>query len=116
MHQGGKYQELSDILKDTFNFSKQTNQFILCKEVTIDRVEHLQILLDSLWQLQQYEVRNFPKYSYFFLDLIIILNKHIQCASRVLKNVSFISLLDAKHISVSFPKYILQITDLPERV
>ncbi|XP_011502585.1 PREDICTED: calcineurin-binding protein cabin-1-like, partial [Ceratosolen solmsi marchali] len=50
-----QYEELSYILKETFHFSKHTNNFLLCKEVPVDRVEHLKILLDTLWQLRQHE-------------------------------------------------------------
>jgi len=41
LYEEKKYAELSYILQDTFKF---------------DRVRQLNMLLDSLWQLQQYEV------------------------------------------------------------
>lgn len=51
-----KYAELSCILQDTFKFAKQRHKLLITNENIVDRVRQLTMLLDSLWQLQQYEV------------------------------------------------------------
>lgn len=51
-----KYAELSYILQDTFKFAKQRQKLLVTNENIVDRVRQLTMLLDSLWQLQQYEV------------------------------------------------------------
>ncbi|KOX69063.1 Calcineurin-binding protein cabin-1 [Melipona quadrifasciata] len=50
-----KYSELAYILQDTFKFAKQGNKFLSVNDNIVDRVQQLSMLLDSLWQLQQYE-------------------------------------------------------------
>ncbi|XP_033185643.2 calcineurin-binding protein cabin-1 [Bombus vancouverensis nearcticus] len=50
-----KYAELAYILQDTFKFAKQGNKFLSVNDNIVDRVQQLSMLLDSLWQLQQYE-------------------------------------------------------------
>nr|XP_012218304.1 PREDICTED: calcineurin-binding protein cabin-1-like isoform X4 [Linepithema humile] len=50
-----KYMELSCILQDTFKFAKQRHKLLVTNENIVDRVRQLVMLLDSLWQLQQYE-------------------------------------------------------------
>ncbi|KAL6431043.1 hypothetical protein ACFW04_007057 [Cataglyphis niger] len=50
-----KYAELSYILQDTFKFAKQRHKLLITNENIVDRVRQLTMLLDSLWQLQQYE-------------------------------------------------------------
>ncbi|XP_072762606.1 calcineurin-binding protein cabin-1 isoform X3 [Anoplolepis gracilipes] len=50
-----KYAELSYILQDTFKFAKQRHKLLINNENIVDRVRQLTMLLDSLWQLQQYE-------------------------------------------------------------
>ncbi|XP_029179074.1 calcineurin-binding protein cabin-1-like [Nylanderia fulva] len=50
-----KYAELSYILQDTFKFAKQRHKLMVTNENIVDRVRQLTMLLDSLWQLQQYE-------------------------------------------------------------
>lgn len=51
-----KYAELSYILQDTFKFAKQRHKLLITNENIVDRVRQLTMLLDSLWQLEQYEV------------------------------------------------------------
>ncbi|XP_054016613.1 calcineurin-binding protein cabin-1-like isoform X2 [Hylaeus anthracinus] len=50
-----KYAELAYILQDTFKFAKQGNKLLSVTDNIVDRVQQLSMLLDSLWQLQQYE-------------------------------------------------------------
>ncbi|XP_076237549.1 calcineurin-binding protein cabin-1 isoform X2 [Calliopsis andreniformis] len=50
-----KYAELAYILQDTFKFAKQGNKLLSVSDNIVDRVQQLSMLLDSLWQLQQYE-------------------------------------------------------------
>lgn len=50
-----KYAELAYILQDTFKFAKQGNKFLSVNDNIVDREQQLSMLLDSLWQLQQYE-------------------------------------------------------------
>ncbi|XP_058796392.1 calcineurin-binding protein cabin-1-like [Phymastichus coffea] len=55
LYEDKNYEEVSSILKDTFHFTKQINEFLMYKGKSIDRIEHFKLLLDSLWQLHQYE-------------------------------------------------------------
>ncbi|OXU31572.1 hypothetical protein TSAR_005093 [Trichomalopsis sarcophagae] len=57
LYQEEKYEELTDILKDSFEMTKHSNPCLRYGEIPIDRAEQLRILLDSLWQLEQYETR-----------------------------------------------------------
>nr|XP_034185241.1 calcineurin-binding protein cabin-1-like isoform X1 [Osmia lignaria]XP_034185242.1 calcineurin-binding protein cabin-1-like isoform X1 [Osmia lignaria]XP_034185243.1 calcineurin-binding protein cabin-1-like isoform X1 [Osmia lignaria] len=50
-----KYAELAYVLQDTFKFAKQGNKLLSVNDNIVDRVQQLSMLLDSLWQLQQYE-------------------------------------------------------------
>ncbi|XP_003701167.1 calcineurin-binding protein cabin-1 [Megachile rotundata] len=50
-----KYAELAYVLQDTFKFAKQGNKLLSVSDNIVDRVQQLSMLLDSLWQLQQYE-------------------------------------------------------------
>ncbi|XP_017876030.1 calcineurin-binding protein cabin-1-like [Ceratina calcarata] len=55
LHCEKKYAELAYILQDTFKFAKHGNKHLTVKDNIVDRVRQLSMLLDSLWQLEQYE-------------------------------------------------------------
>ncbi|XP_008547464.1 calcineurin-binding protein cabin-1 [Microplitis demolitor] len=55
LHEEKKFYELSLILKDTFKFAKQQNDSLTNVKLNIDRKKQLSMLLESLWQLEQYE-------------------------------------------------------------
>ncbi|XP_078044095.1 calcineurin-binding protein cabin-1 [Augochlora pura] len=55
LHDEKKYAELAYVLQDTFKFAKQGNKLLSVSDNIVDRVQQLSMLLDSLWQLQQYE-------------------------------------------------------------
>ncbi|XP_076756592.1 calcineurin-binding protein cabin-1 isoform X1 [Xylocopa sonorina] len=55
LYEEKKYAELAYILQDTFKFAKQGNKLLSVTDNIVDRVQQLSMLLDSLWQLQQYE-------------------------------------------------------------
>ncbi|KAI4485580.1 hypothetical protein M0802_012702 [Mischocyttarus mexicanus] len=50
-----KYAELSCVLQDTFKFARQKHKLLSANQNIIERDKQLAILLDSLWQLQNYE-------------------------------------------------------------
>ncbi|XP_063980045.1 calcineurin-binding protein cabin-1-like isoform X2 [Diachasmimorpha longicaudata] len=50
-----KYAELSVILQETFKYAKQRNEVMTVLKLNIDRVKQLSMLLNCLWQLEQYE-------------------------------------------------------------
>ncbi|XP_044577498.1 calcineurin-binding protein cabin-1-like [Cotesia glomerata] len=55
LHEDKKFYELSLVLKDTFKFAKQQNDSLTNVKLNIDRKKQLSMLLESLWQLEQYE-------------------------------------------------------------
>ncbi|XP_011308750.1 calcineurin-binding protein cabin-1 [Fopius arisanus] len=50
-----KYSELALILQETFKYAKQRNEVMTGLKLNVERVKQLSMLLDCLWQLEQYE-------------------------------------------------------------
>lgn len=50
-----KYSELSAILQETFKYAKQRNEVVTALKLNVERVKQLSMLLDCLWQLEEYE-------------------------------------------------------------
>lgn len=55
LYEDKKYAELFPILQDTFKLTKQTCEVFTNAKLNVDRIKQLSMLLDSLWQLEQYE-------------------------------------------------------------
>lgn len=56
LYEEKKYAELAAILKETFQYAKQASKCGVNKDMIVDRVDQLNMLLDSLWKLEEYEV------------------------------------------------------------
>lgn len=55
LHDEKKYAELAATLMDTFNFARQRQKLLPHIKIVTDRIDQLAMLLDSLWNLGQYE-------------------------------------------------------------